>query len=268
MTPDPGGIRTADPKNPGSWNRYAYVNGDPVNFNDPSGRMIDCPVDDLRSAADGAVHPMESCGEIGGGGDGGDEPNPCLMVDAFNPVPSPACYAPGPPVIEQPPALPPTCEDVYGIPSSVEAPQLAVLLGENSWGKYSASAVSQEDLYMEQAMYNLAAPKGFATSSASVDLTINTDTYRGYPHVVDVLHTDLDSPATSATCADLTTGEGAYEQFWSGSQPFSNVNRWRSASARGPVGTQIAGTIFWYSPSSFYSPGRPVRRPTPPIRFD
>ena len=29
---DPGGLRTADPRNPGSWNRYAYVNGDPVNF--------------------------------------------------------------------------------------------------------------------------------------------------------------------------------------------------------------------------------------------
>ena len=43
MTPDPGGIRTADPKNPGSWNRYAYVNGDPVNFNDPHGAFA-CPV--------------------------------------------------------------------------------------------------------------------------------------------------------------------------------------------------------------------------------
>jgi RHS repeat-associated protein len=30
---------------PGSWNRYAYVNGDPVNYIDPSGRD-DCPPDD------------------------------------------------------------------------------------------------------------------------------------------------------------------------------------------------------------------------------
>jgi RHS repeat-associated protein len=34
-TPDPGGINTADPKRPGSWNRYAYVNNDPVNRHDP-----------------------------------------------------------------------------------------------------------------------------------------------------------------------------------------------------------------------------------------
>jgi RHS repeat-associated protein len=39
-TPDPGGIQTANPRNPGSWNRYAYVNGDPVNFNDPSGQTM------------------------------------------------------------------------------------------------------------------------------------------------------------------------------------------------------------------------------------
>jgi len=36
LTPDPfGGSAVA--ANPQSWNRYAYVNNDPINHNDPSG---------------------------------------------------------------------------------------------------------------------------------------------------------------------------------------------------------------------------------------
>jgi len=37
QTPDPGGMATADPSDPGSWNRYGYAGGDPVNFYDPAG---------------------------------------------------------------------------------------------------------------------------------------------------------------------------------------------------------------------------------------
>jgi RHS repeat-associated protein len=37
LTPDPGGMGTANPTNPASWNRYAYVNGDPINHMDPKG---------------------------------------------------------------------------------------------------------------------------------------------------------------------------------------------------------------------------------------
>jgi RHS repeat-associated protein len=42
LTPDPGGIRTAHLKDPVSWNRYAYANGDPVNRIDPSGKDSIC----------------------------------------------------------------------------------------------------------------------------------------------------------------------------------------------------------------------------------
>jgi len=39
-TGDPGGIKTADSSDPGSWNRYAYVRGDPVNSTDRHGLIV------------------------------------------------------------------------------------------------------------------------------------------------------------------------------------------------------------------------------------
>ena len=38
FSPDPLGAKAADPANPSSWNMYAYVNGDPININDPTGQ--------------------------------------------------------------------------------------------------------------------------------------------------------------------------------------------------------------------------------------
>ena len=40
---DPGGIKTADPTDPGSLNRYAYVGGDPVNYVDAGGLFRQIP---------------------------------------------------------------------------------------------------------------------------------------------------------------------------------------------------------------------------------
>jgi RHS repeat-associated protein len=42
MTVDPLDAR-ATPSDPGTWNRYLYVGGDPVNFNDPTGEFIGIP---------------------------------------------------------------------------------------------------------------------------------------------------------------------------------------------------------------------------------
>jgi RHS repeat-associated protein len=37
LTPDPGGLAVVDPLNPQTWNRYAYVNNNPLNAADPWG---------------------------------------------------------------------------------------------------------------------------------------------------------------------------------------------------------------------------------------
>lgn len=41
LVPDPSGLASADPGNPQSWNRYAYVMNDPINSTDPTGLWPD-----------------------------------------------------------------------------------------------------------------------------------------------------------------------------------------------------------------------------------
>ena len=65
MTPDPY-LASGGTGSPSSWNRYAYVSGDPVNFYDPKGLWMDAP---------SLMYP----GELGGGGGGG----PWFGVDVW-----------------------------------------------------------------------------------------------------------------------------------------------------------------------------------------
>ena len=45
LTVDPGGLNAATPSNPASWNPYAYVQGDPINFADEHGLNRDAATD-------------------------------------------------------------------------------------------------------------------------------------------------------------------------------------------------------------------------------
>jgi RHS repeat-associated protein len=75
-SPDPAGLAAADPSNPQSWNRYAYVTNNPMNLIDPSG-LVDC--NDGHYGC-GNCQPQDGCsGDFYGSGNPG---NGCSVSDA------------------------------------------------------------------------------------------------------------------------------------------------------------------------------------------
>ncbi len=101
-SPDPGSISTASVGNPSSWNRYMYAVADPVNSEDPTGRIVSAT--DCISNPDLCSNCLPGASFWGAGagcyGDGG---GPVCGGDEFNPSPDPLCYAPVP----SPPPPPP-----------------------------------------------------------------------------------------------------------------------------------------------------------------
>ena len=88
MTPDPY-TGSGKPGNPGSWNRYAYVNGDPANGTDPMGLDLDTWGYGLGGGdfGDGDGGFFEYCDPSQGPGYCG---SPCVGVDG-TPEPNPFC---------------------------------------------------------------------------------------------------------------------------------------------------------------------------------
>ena len=115
-SPDPYQA-SGGPSDPGSWNRYAYTQGDPINGNDPGGLNVSsnfnetwevgCFIADMPWIGG----PCRPGGE--GGGGGGD---PCANGSAFAPgqVPTAFCYAPI--MVFVPPPDPECSIEVYDRP--------------------------------------------------------------------------------------------------------------------------------------------------------
>jgi hypothetical protein len=98
MTPD-SYAASAKPSSPQSWNRYAYVIGDPVNHNDPTGHDLGDTLYDNAWESGGTPADISWSGPCGSGTgtafvDGAQMPSPCDFVPVFYappPKPTPSC---------------------------------------------------------------------------------------------------------------------------------------------------------------------------------
>jgi RHS repeat-associated protein len=94
LTADQTGISAADRKSSVGWNSYAYVSGDPLNFNDSTGnKAFAVDFGGTGSCAGYAVYLDSIYYGCSGGGSSGSDGGYC-GGNAFLPSPDPTCYAP------------------------------------------------------------------------------------------------------------------------------------------------------------------------------
>jgi hypothetical protein len=102
----------ATPASPASWNGYTYVQGDPVNLNDATGRFF-CSAEFSYEQCGGDAWFWGGRGTKDGEGDGDITFFPCPAGPGFVRIPSPFCYSTIV-VIPPPPPKPLECEaDLY-----------------------------------------------------------------------------------------------------------------------------------------------------------
>ena len=259
MTADPYSA-SGGPADPGSWNRYAYTRGDPVNRIDRTG------LDDCSAHRDAYACPY-TLDSGGGGGDDG------CYIDDF--VENPECYDPPPPQnptpTPPPQPQPPTCGldffSTFGLVSGGEEDAVSVLLGENSWNymgtnqyypgqKYGhgtgavigVSNVSLEDDYMADVILNRVSQWGGTLSSQAS----NPRQFNGYPNGSAMFTADMSTSADTTQCSDLMVAFGALRSqeigpelntsilFWGGV-----INPRTNTSISIPAGDfMVADTIF------------------------
>ena len=87
---------SSDPSTPLSWNRYAYVLGDPVNQRDRHGLYLDCDDDGSGCCDDESDDGCDDQPPTGGGGGGGRK-----KKKSGNPSPYPQCNPNGSPSTDQ-----------------------------------------------------------------------------------------------------------------------------------------------------------------------
>ena len=172
LTPDPYQA-SGGPGSPGSWNRYAYVEGDPVGHNDPKGLLMEDPcafVGCLMAPPD-----MDGPGTGGGGiiWAGG----PLCVFNSWLPIPMclvPVALAPQWPQQEEQ-----TCDAEMPTEADGRA-AVATVMGENSYSRIGKQAYSFGDSYKDPSVPVITRDTVRTESQMIVSVLINRSNTRGY----------------------------------------------------------------------------------------
>jgi RHS repeat-associated protein len=263
-SPDPGGIKTADGGNPTSWNRYAYVQGDPVNHTDRHGLFLDA--EDCINNPDACLAEDGDCEGYGAGFNLFGDPTP----------PDPSCPTgggedPGPPAH-------PDCGQALGasgaLPSSATGLALvAVLMGEDSWsligtqqyvpgntlGHPGGLVITQSTVALEESlMLGVIANQATAHHLSILAQATASGFALGYQSGLTNLGKAETSAVGSSLCNHLTLASISVDTFTSGGSVASApYNQWRAIVQTNPktgrpflVSQQpgyyvVGGTIFF-----------------------
>jgi RHS repeat-associated protein len=254
-TPDPYQA-SGGPADPQSWNRYAYVQSDPINYNDPLG-LQQRPVERM-------IYPGEDYFPSSHGGGGGI----CGWVGVYTEHPYWACWLNPSGGSTQPPKR--KCSEDVTVPTEATwAAATAVLLGEDSWvfigqneyrngdsldkptgPEITDVTVIAEEYLMLNAILNLAQ----ANSRTTLEQINTPGQYAGYDRGKKFLEAYQNLPFDSSECEHLRTAVATVTDFFTQATVFSHtIMYWRAVvqpgarepRTQGPEDLRIARTDFF-----------------------
>ncbi|MEP6540499.1 MAG: RHS repeat-associated core domain-containing protein, partial [Bryobacteraceae bacterium] len=240
---------------PGSWNRYAYVQGDPVNFKDSSGLFVEntsscgAPGTDYCMDAD----TLQIWGDMGSLSIGG-----FTMSIAFLQAGNGPQQGGGGSLTPGPPSCAESVERLYGSLDANEVAAVSVILGENSWvylgknqyqdgeryGRGSLSPLGVEDVFLEdQYMADVLINRTERSGRSLASVASAQGQFLGYAAGVTKYTIFGSEDSLTTDCTDLTLAVYGLKTQESGPRINTEIMNWVATVQHGRARRRRLGDI-------------------------